>query len=180
MAESTAQQVMDIRAGLSHALGAATNALDRAREAHAAALERRRHVGEAAGARRRKVAEARDARLRDIDQRHHDDLAAFAEAAAGAADRAAPGARQLRSEKPGPRLPRTGAYTDERAQTQCGEVDGRAPRYGPVVTQLVTHALRSTSEMISRALTASIHSVQVAAASYPLRKGSNGLPCTPA
>src|SRR4051812_6034119 len=78
MAESTAQQVMDIRAGLSHALGAATNALDRAREAHAAARERRRRVGEAAGARRRKIAEARDARLREIDQRHNDDLAEYA------------------------------------------------------------------------------------------------------
>src|SRR3954447_2319952 len=90
MAESTTQQVMDIRAGISHALGAATTALNEAREALAAAEERRRRTVEAALARRRKVAEARDHRLREIDQRHREDLAAFAEAAAAAADRAAP------------------------------------------------------------------------------------------
>ena len=92
MAESTTQQVMDIRAGLSHALGAATTALERAREAHAAAADRRRRVGQAAAARRHKIAEARDARLREIDERHSADLAAYAGAAAAAADRAAPGA----------------------------------------------------------------------------------------
>ena len=92
MAESTAQQVMDIRAGLSHALGAATTAVEQAHDAYEAALERRRRVVEAAVARRHKLAETRDARLRDIDQRHNDDLAAYAEAAANAADRAAPGA----------------------------------------------------------------------------------------
>ncbi|WP_433292769.1 FtsK/SpoIIIE domain-containing protein [Actinoplanes sp. CA-030573] len=92
MAESTAQQVMDIRAGLSHALGAAGNALTAAREAHEAARERRERVVAAAIARRRKVAEARDARLREIDERSRRDLAALAEAAASAADRAAPGA----------------------------------------------------------------------------------------
>lgn len=92
MAESTAQQVMDIRAGLSHALGAAATALDRARQEHAAAAERRRRLTAAARQRRGKVAEARDARLVEIDRRHEDDLAAYAEAAASAADRAAPGA----------------------------------------------------------------------------------------
>jgi hypothetical protein len=92
MADSTAQQVMDIRAGLSHALGAAGTRLAAAREAFARAAERRDRVGAAAVARRQKVAEARDARLREIDERHRLDLAAFAEAAAAAADRAAPGA----------------------------------------------------------------------------------------
>ncbi|NMO55486.1 cell division protein FtsK [Actinoplanes sp. TBRC 11911] len=91
MAEST-QQVMDIRAGLSHALGAATDAVQAAHDAYEEALDRRRRIVEAAVARRTKVAETRDGRLRDIDQRHHDDLAAYAEAAAHAADRAAPGA----------------------------------------------------------------------------------------
>ncbi|MEV4345647.1 FtsK/SpoIIIE domain-containing protein [Actinoplanes sp. NPDC049596] len=92
MAESTAQQVMEIRAGLSHALGAAAIALDRARGAHAAAVERRRRLGAAAETRLRKIDSARDARVAEIDQQHKADLAAYAGAAAAAADRAAPGA----------------------------------------------------------------------------------------
>jgi S-DNA-T family DNA segregation ATPase FtsK/SpoIIIE len=92
MAESTAQQVMDIRAGLSHALGAAEMALAGARETLAAAQGRRERVVVAAQARRHKVDEAREARLREIDEQHRDDLAALAGAAAAAADRAAPGA----------------------------------------------------------------------------------------
>ena len=92
MAESTAQQVMDIRAGLSHALGAAAHALAAARGELASAAKRRERVIAAATARRKKVAEARDARLREIDDRHRHDLAAYAGAAAAAADRDAPGA----------------------------------------------------------------------------------------
>ncbi|GIE95155.1 FtsK/SpoIIIE domain-containing protein [Paractinoplanes rishiriensis] len=92
MADSTAQQVMDIRAGLSHALGAAETALVAAREAYTTAQERRERVVAAAIARRRRVAEALDVRLRQIDEQHRTDLAALAGAAAGAADRAAPGA----------------------------------------------------------------------------------------
>ncbi len=92
MAESTAQQVMGIRAGLSHALGAAANALEVARAGYTRAVDRRRRVGEAAEARRHKLAAARDARLVEINQQHKTDLAAYAEAAANAADRAAPGA----------------------------------------------------------------------------------------
>ncbi|WP_030435061.1 FtsK/SpoIIIE domain-containing protein [Actinoplanes subtropicus] len=92
MAESTAQQVMDIRAALSHALGVAENALAAAREAYEAAVDRRERTVAAAIARRKKVAETLDSRLHEIDDRHRKDLAAFAEAAAAAADRAAPGA----------------------------------------------------------------------------------------
>ncbi|WP_127503447.1 FtsK/SpoIIIE domain-containing protein [Actinoplanes solisilvae] len=92
MTESTAQQVMNIRAGLSHALGAASTALEAARAEYARAVDRRRRVTEAADARKHKIAAARDARLAEIDQQHKTDLAAYAEAAAGAADRAAPGA----------------------------------------------------------------------------------------
>src|SRR5689334_4286100 len=92
MAESTAQQVMDIRAALSHALGAAETALAAARDAYDAAVERRERVVAAAIARRKKVAETLDSRLHEIDDRHRKDLAAFAGAAAAAADRAAPGA----------------------------------------------------------------------------------------
>ena len=92
MNESTTQQVMDIRAGLSHALGAATTALERARAEHAAAVARRRRVADAVTARLGRVGAAKDKRLREIDQLHRSDLAAYAEAAAAAADRAAPGA----------------------------------------------------------------------------------------
>jgi S-DNA-T family DNA segregation ATPase FtsK/SpoIIIE len=92
MADSTAQQVMDVRAGLSHALGAAATALQEAQDAAAAVARRRERVIAAVAARRRKLAAARDERLREIDDRHRADLAAYAEAAAGAAHRAAPGA----------------------------------------------------------------------------------------
>ncbi|MDY7087343.1 MAG: FtsK/SpoIIIE domain-containing protein [Actinomycetota bacterium] len=92
MAESTAQQVIGIRAGLSHALGAAAAALDAARREYSRAVERRRRVIEAADARRLKLGAALDARLAEIDEQHRDDLAAYAGAAAKAADRAAPGA----------------------------------------------------------------------------------------
>ncbi|GIF26886.1 hypothetical protein BJ973_003526 [Actinoplanes tereljensis] len=92
MSESTTQQVMDIRAGLSHALGAAENALAAAQSDYETAIERRERVVQAAIARRQNVAEARDQRMREIDEQSRDDLAAFAEAAARAADRAAPGA----------------------------------------------------------------------------------------
>src|SRR6266498_1365408 len=85
MADSTAQQVMDVRAGLSPALGEAQQARD-------AAAERRHRVTGAARARRQKIAAARDERLREVDERHRADLAAYAEAAAAAAVRAAPGA----------------------------------------------------------------------------------------
>ncbi|MFI6072544.1 FtsK/SpoIIIE domain-containing protein [Actinoplanes sp. NPDC051343] len=92
MADSTNQQVLDVRAGLSHALGAATTSLRDAQEDREKALARLRRVISAATARREKVAAARDERLREIDERHRSDLAAYAEAAANAANRAAPGA----------------------------------------------------------------------------------------
>ncbi|MEU4244188.1 FtsK/SpoIIIE domain-containing protein [Actinoplanes sp. NPDC026619] len=89
---STTQQVMDIRAGLSHALGAAENALAAARVAYESAVARRERVVQAAIERRHNVAEARDQRLLEIDEQSRRNLSAYAEAAAGAADRAAPGA----------------------------------------------------------------------------------------
>src|ERR1700733_4648878 len=92
MADSTTQQVLDVRAGLSHALGVATTALHDAQEAREKAVARLRRVIAAATARREKVAEARDERLREIDERHRSDLAAYVEAATDAANRAAPGA----------------------------------------------------------------------------------------
>jgi hypothetical protein len=92
MADSTNQQVLDVRAGLSHALGAATTSLRDAQEDREKAVARLRRVISAATARRDKVATARDERLREIDERHRTDLAAYAEAAANAANRAAPGA----------------------------------------------------------------------------------------
>ncbi|GGN08691.1 hypothetical protein FHR83_002641 [Actinoplanes campanulatus] len=92
MAESTKHRVMEIRAGLSHALGAAQVALQRAQAALEEAEARHRKVGAAATARRRKLAATRDERIREIDAWHDTELAALAGAAAGAADRAAPGA----------------------------------------------------------------------------------------
>jgi S-DNA-T family DNA segregation ATPase FtsK/SpoIIIE len=92
MPDSTTQQVLDVRAGLSHALGAATTALRDAQDARDDAVTRLRRVIVAAVARREKVTAARDGRLREIDERHRLDLAEYAEAAAGAANRAAPGA----------------------------------------------------------------------------------------
>jgi hypothetical protein len=92
MADSTTQQVLDVRAGLSHALGAATSSLRDAQEDRERAVARLRRVISAATARRDKVDTARDERLREIEERHRSDLAAYAEAAANAANRAAPGA----------------------------------------------------------------------------------------
>ncbi|GIF15927.1 FtsK/SpoIIIE domain-containing protein [Actinoplanes teichomyceticus] len=92
MAESTKQQVMEIRAALSHALGTAENALESARHEEGVAAARWERVNAAAESRRRKLAAARDERLRSIQEWHDTELAALAGAAAGAADRAAPGA----------------------------------------------------------------------------------------
>jgi hypothetical protein len=92
MPDSTAQQVLEIRAGLAHALGAATNALDTAQRRLLAAVERRDRIAAAAEAQKVKLAVERDRRLLEIDHRHHDDLAALAGAAAAAGRAAAPGA----------------------------------------------------------------------------------------
>ncbi|BCJ40411.1 cell division protein FtsK [Actinoplanes ianthinogenes] len=92
MADSTKQQVMEIRAGLSHALGAAETALRRAQHEAAAAAGHLERVSAAAGIRRRKLADTRDKRLRSITEWHDTELSALSGAAAGAADRAAPGA----------------------------------------------------------------------------------------
>ncbi|GAB1641168.1 FtsK/SpoIIIE domain-containing protein [Krasilnikovia sp. MM14-A1259] len=92
MPESSTQQVLDVRAGLAHALGAAQTALDAARQRHLAAVERRNRVAAAAETQKIRLAVERDTRLRDIDHQHHDDLAALAGAAADAGHRGAPGA----------------------------------------------------------------------------------------
>ncbi|GLY00100.1 MULTISPECIES: FtsK/SpoIIIE domain-containing protein [Actinoplanes] len=92
MAESTKQQVMEIRAGLSHALGLAQTALDLARKAETAALDQWQRISAAAEARRHKLKATRDQRLAEIETWHATELAGLAGAAAGAAERAAPGA----------------------------------------------------------------------------------------
>ncbi|GIE31543.1 cell division protein FtsK [Actinoplanes italicus] len=92
MAESTKNRVIEIRAGLSQALGAAQAALERALDARKAAEARYRRIVAAAAARRRKLAAARDERIHEIESWHDTELSALAGAAAGAADRAAPGA----------------------------------------------------------------------------------------
>ncbi|GID62773.1 cell division protein FtsK [Actinoplanes cyaneus] len=92
MTESTKQQVVEIRTGLSHALGAAGHALADAEHEAGEATTRWERIRAAAQSRERKLAAARDERLRSIDEWHDTELGALAGAAAGAADRAAPGA----------------------------------------------------------------------------------------
>jgi hypothetical protein len=92
MPSPRAQQVLDVRAALAQALGAADTALEEAERRHLAVLERRDRVAAAAERQKVKLAAARDRRLREIDARHHDDLAALAGAAAAAGQAGAPGA----------------------------------------------------------------------------------------
>jgi len=86
------QQVLDVRAALAQALGAADAALAEAQRRHLAAVERRDRVVAAARRQKAKLAQARDNRLREIGDRRHDDLAALAGAAAAAGQAGAPGA----------------------------------------------------------------------------------------
>ena len=92
MPSPRAQQVLDVRAALAQALGAADTALEAAERRHLAAAERRDRVAAAAERQKVKLAAARDRRLREIDARQHDDLAALAGAAAAAGQAGAPGA----------------------------------------------------------------------------------------
>jgi hypothetical protein len=92
MPDTTTQQVLEIRAALAQALGAAEAALEAARRRYAAARERRDRVTAAAVRQKEKLAAERDARLREIDERHRADLAALAGAVAEAGRRGAPGA----------------------------------------------------------------------------------------
>jgi S-DNA-T family DNA segregation ATPase FtsK/SpoIIIE len=73
MPDSTTQHVLDVRAALSHALGAAVTALRAAEDARDDATARLRRVIAAAVARREKVTAARDERLRQIEERHRHD-----------------------------------------------------------------------------------------------------------
>ncbi|HWS33838.1 MAG TPA: FtsK/SpoIIIE domain-containing protein [Actinoplanes sp.] len=92
MAESTKNRVLEIRAGLSHALGAAQIALARAQDTAETARTRYERVLTAATARRRKLAGALRGRTAEIDAWHDGQLSALVGVAAGAAGRAAPGA----------------------------------------------------------------------------------------
>ncbi|MEV8503243.1 FtsK/SpoIIIE domain-containing protein [Actinoplanes sp. NPDC051475] len=95
MPDSTAQQVVEVRAALSHALGIATDALEAARAEHEAATTRRSRIVAAARERRRRLAHERDKRLREIDDQRERDLAELAGAAAETGLLAAPGAAGL-------------------------------------------------------------------------------------
>ncbi|RSM64427.1 cell division protein FtsK [Actinoplanes sp. ATCC 53533] len=95
MPDSKAQQVVEVRAALSHALGAADDTLEAAQRAYEAAVTRRARVVAAARERRIRLAGERDKRLREIDEQHDRDLAALAGAAAETALVAAPGAAGL-------------------------------------------------------------------------------------
>jgi S-DNA-T family DNA segregation ATPase FtsK/SpoIIIE len=92
MPESTTQRVLEIRAALAQARGAADAALDAARRRHLATVERRDRVAAAAGQQRARLAAERDRRLREIDQQYRSDLAALAGTVAEAGERYAPGA----------------------------------------------------------------------------------------
>jgi hypothetical protein len=92
MPDQGKQQVLEIRAALAQALGAADAVLNDARARHLAVVDRRDRVREAAARQRIKLAVERDKRLLEIDHQHHDRLAALTGAAASAAARSAPGA----------------------------------------------------------------------------------------
>jgi DNA segregation ATPase FtsK/SpoIIIE, S-DNA-T family len=92
MPESTIQRVLDIRAALAQARGAADAAVAAAERRHLATVERRDRVAAAAGQQRVKLAAERDRRLREIEQQHRSDLAALAGTVAEAGQRSAPGA----------------------------------------------------------------------------------------
>jgi hypothetical protein len=92
MPETRPERVLEVRAALSHALGAAQTALQEARARHEAAAERLTRVRQAAAQGRIRLAAERDRRLVEIDHQQHDDLAALAGAAASAAAERAPGA----------------------------------------------------------------------------------------
>ncbi|MFI5495638.1 FtsK/SpoIIIE domain-containing protein [Actinoplanes sp. NPDC051859] len=95
MPESAAQQVAEVRAALSHALGAAEAALDAARSEQDAAITRRTRIVGAARERRKRLAFERDKRLREIGELRERDLAELAAAAIETAHIAAPGAAGL-------------------------------------------------------------------------------------
>ena len=92
MPDSTAQQVLEVRAALAQALGAADAALAAAQRRHLATVERRDRVVAAARQQKAKLATERDRRLREIAHQHRDNLATLAGAAAEAGRRSAPGA----------------------------------------------------------------------------------------
>ncbi|WP_306215454.1 FtsK/SpoIIIE domain-containing protein, partial [Actinoplanes sp. RD1] len=92
MPESLTQQVVEVRAALSHALGIAVEARDAALDELDAARARRGKVVAAAKERRGRIKEQRDKRLRQIDEERDRALAELAGAAAETALLAAPGA----------------------------------------------------------------------------------------
>jgi S-DNA-T family DNA segregation ATPase FtsK/SpoIIIE len=92
MPDQTAQQVLEVRAALAQALGAADAALAAAQRRHLATVERRDRIRAAAERQKVRLAVERDKRLREIEHEHHDSLGALAGAAAEAAARSAPGA----------------------------------------------------------------------------------------
>ncbi|WP_305789052.1 FtsK/SpoIIIE domain-containing protein [Symbioplanes lichenis] len=92
MPESLTQQVVEVRAALSHALGIAVEARDAARDELDTARARRGKVVAAARERRGRIKEQRDKRLHQIDEERDRALADLAGAAAETALLAAPGA----------------------------------------------------------------------------------------
>ncbi len=89
---SRTQQILEVRAALSHALGAAQLALAAAESRLTAARQRRDRTREAAARGRRRLAAERDDRLTDIARQRAGDLTRLAAVAAAAAATDAPGA----------------------------------------------------------------------------------------
>jgi S-DNA-T family DNA segregation ATPase FtsK/SpoIIIE len=92
MPDSTAQRVLEVRAALAQALGAAAAALEDARRRQAAAVDRRDRLVAAAEQHRARLATERDRRLHEIEQQRQERFGALADDAAQAAARSAPGA----------------------------------------------------------------------------------------
>jgi S-DNA-T family DNA segregation ATPase FtsK/SpoIIIE len=134
MPDSTAQQVLEVRAALAQALGAADSEIEAARRRRAAAADRRDRVAAAADRQREKLAGQRDGRLREIAQRHRSDLAALAGAVAEAARAGAPGAAGAGWDD---WLPTPGRPGDPAAEVRVGRLplpfDGEVPALVPLL-----------------------------------------------
>ncbi|WP_067507035.1 FtsK/SpoIIIE domain-containing protein [Actinoplanes sp. TFC3] len=134
MPESAAQQVVEVRAALSHALGAAMGSLRAAQQEHENAVTRRGRVVAAARERRARLAHERDKRLHEIDEEHDHNLAELAGAAAETAALAAPGSAGLPWSQWTPTPARSGSPAPE---LRIGELllpyEGEVPALVPLL-----------------------------------------------
>ncbi|MFI5935473.1 FtsK/SpoIIIE domain-containing protein [Actinoplanes sp. NPDC051494] len=136
MPESAARQVVEVRALLSHALGAATGALRAAQDEYENARTRRSRVVTAARERRARLVHERDKRLREIDENHDADLADLAGAAAQTGALAAPGAAGAPWSRWAPTPAASGTAAPElRAGRLLLPYEGEVPALVPLLDQ---------------------------------------------